>query len=137
MRNPLLGEVSFGRFLVYDDDMPRYVILEHDYPQLHWDFMLEAGSVLRTWKLNAPLQPGTHVPAESSFDHRIIYLDYEGPLSGGRGSVTRWDHGNFRWEANEINRIGVVLEGARLHGQAVFRRHPDATWSLIYTPTDH
>ena len=27
--------------------MPRYVILEHDHPVLHWDLMLEAGGVLQ------------------------------------------------------------------------------------------
>ena len=31
--------------------MPRFVILEHDHPQLHWDFMLEVGEVLWTWRL--------------------------------------------------------------------------------------
>src|SRR2546429_613448 len=38
--------------------MPRFVILEHDHPELHWDLMLEAGPVLRTWPLAAPPQPG-------------------------------------------------------------------------------
>ena len=27
--------------------MPRYVVLEHDFPTLHWDLMLEFGSVLQ------------------------------------------------------------------------------------------
>ena len=35
----------------------RFAILEHDYPVLHWDFMLEAGDVLRTWRL--PAVPAT------------------------------------------------------------------------------
>ena len=34
--------------------MPRFVILEHDLAELHWDFMLEAGGVLRTWRFAAP-----------------------------------------------------------------------------------
>src|SRR5262249_60769057 len=48
--------------------MPRYVVLEHDHPGLHWDFMLEAGAVLRTWRLSAPPQPGHSVPATPSLD---------------------------------------------------------------------
>src|SRR4051794_8490712 len=56
-------------------DMPRFVILEHDHPVLHWDFMLEVGDVLRTWRLAAPPAAGMTVPAEPSFDHRKLYLD--------------------------------------------------------------
>ena len=65
--------------------MPRYVVLEHDHPARHWDLMLEAGDVLRTWRLAAP--PGADQPigATATFEHRLAYLDYEGPISGGRG----------------------------------------------------
>ncbi len=77
--------------------MPRFVILEHDYPHLHWDLMLEDGDVLRTWRLSAPPEPGVGVDAEPSFDHRLIYLDYEGPISDGRGNVKRHDKGTFEW----------------------------------------
>src|SRR5437868_1093145 len=31
--------------------MPRFVVLEHDWPSLHWDFLLEAGEVLLAWRL--------------------------------------------------------------------------------------
>ena len=27
-------------------NMPRFVILEHDHPEVHWDLMLEAGASL-------------------------------------------------------------------------------------------
>ena len=52
-------------------------------------------------------------------DHRRLYLDYEGPVSGGRGSVTRWDGGTFEWEASERDQFAVRLCGGRLQG--VFR----------------
>jgi hypothetical protein len=110
--------------------VPRYVILEHDHPALHWDFMLECGDVLRTWRLAAPPRPGAVVAAEPSFDHRRAYLDYEGPVSGGRGAVTRWDAGTFVWEeAGEA--VAVRLDGARLRGRA--RVEPDGCggWRLV------
>ncbi len=110
--------------------MPRYVILEHDYPQRHWDLLLESGEVLRAWKLAAPPQPGQVVRAEPSFDHRRIYLDYEGPISGGRGRVIRWDAGSFTWEADESDRVIVRLEGESCCGLAVLRVDPDRGWSL-------
>ncbi|MCS7047501.1 MAG: hypothetical protein NZO58_14185, partial [Gemmataceae bacterium] len=74
--------------------MPRYVILEHDHPALHWDFMLERGDVLRTWRLPAPPSIGK-IAAQALADHRRAYLDYEGPVSGNRGTVRRWDAGTY------------------------------------------
>src|SRR5438105_2884446 len=90
--------------------MARFVILEHDHPSLHWDLMLEVAEVLQTWRLSAPPGEGP-VSAERSFDHRLIYLDHEGPISGGRGRVSRWDHGAFRWARQEEGAIVVELEG--------------------------
>src|SRR4051794_4884883 len=58
-----------------DDAMPRFVILEHDWPSPHWDFLLEFGPVLRAWRLSADPAPGRAVPAEPNADHRPFYLD--------------------------------------------------------------
>ena len=79
--------------------MPRFVILEHDWPTRHWDFFLESGPVLRAWRLLAEPAPGRVVPSEPNAEHRRLYLDYEGPVSGGRGNVVRWDAGTFEWIA--------------------------------------
>ena len=95
--------------------MPRFVVLEHDWPTRHWDFLLEAGDVLRAWRLLAEPGAGT-VLAEPNADHRLLYLDFEGPLSGGRGRVWRWDAGTFDWVADEPDRVVVHLRGAKLAG---------------------
>jgi hypothetical protein len=101
--------------------MPRYVILRHEFPAghqrpLHWDLMLEAQGVLRTWALAAePLVQGV-VDAEQLPDHRLAYLDYEGPVSGDRGLVTRWDAGVFRLEAESAGQLTVAVNGRRLSG---------------------
>lgn len=100
--------------------MPRFVILEHDWPQLHWDLMLEAGEALRTWRLPSEPRLGAS-EGELSFPHRMMYLDYEGPISGGRGSVRRWDAGEFEWENDEPNCIVVRLAGQRLKGRLELR----------------
>jgi hypothetical protein len=110
--------------------MPRYVILEHDHPVLHWDFMLEAGEVLRTWRLAAPPAGGEMVPAEVIFDHRRLYLDYEGPVRGNRGRVVRWDVGTFEWMAEEEGSVVVRLDGGRARGIAVLKRLASGGWSL-------
>jgi hypothetical protein len=97
--------------------MPRYVILEHDHPVRHWDLMLEWGEVLRTWRLVEPPRLGVTVGAEASFDHRPLYLDYEGPLSGGRGTVARWDAGTYSAEEDGAALV-LRLDGGRLRGSA-------------------
>ena len=113
--------------------MPRYVILEHDHPALHWDFMLEAGDALRTWRLAECPQPGRVIPAEPVFDHRLVYLDYEGPVSGGRGSVSRWDFGSFTWLADTPEVVTVALAGSRCRGVATLRPTGRAEWVFSLT----
>src|SRR5690348_11647704 len=63
--------------------MPRFAILAHDHPAPHWDLFLEAGPVLRSWRLAGPLVVNTPIAAAPAPDHRLVYLDYEGPVSGG------------------------------------------------------
>jgi hypothetical protein len=111
--------------------MPRFAILEHDYPILHWDLLLESGPVLRTWRLGAPPEPGKRIDAAPSFDHRLVYLDYEGPISGGRGQVKRWDVGTFTWEEEAPERIAIRLEGRRFEGLAILERDASSAWSLV------
>jgi hypothetical protein len=110
--------------------MPRFVVLEHDHPSLHWDLMLETGPVLRSWRLAAPPQPGAAIPASPSFGHRLLYLDYEGPVSGNRGRVVRWDAGTFTWVADEPKRVAVLLHGQHLHGIADLVEGEGGAWCL-------
>ncbi len=112
--------------------MPRFVILQHDHPTLHWDFMLEAGDCLRTWRLAGPPRAGAAVVAELLGDHRRAYLDYEGPVSGGRGTVIRWDAGTFSWEPVAVG-IAVRLEGQRLRGLARIEMDAAGGWHLSFT----
>ena len=112
--------------------MPRYVILEHDDPVLHWDFLLESGAVLLAWRLSAPPGPDA-VDAQPSFNHRPLYLDYEGPIGGDRGRVTRWDGGTFEWEAREPDRLVVRLAGVRLSGVFRLERAEGDAWRGAFT----
>jgi hypothetical protein len=75
--------------------MPRYVVLEHDHPVLHWDLMLEEGAVLRSWRLESAPSSETMIRCEAIPPHRLAYLEYEGPVSGGRGTVVRTAKGDF------------------------------------------
>ena len=98
--------------------MPRFVILEHtgsaDYkPGVHWDLMLEAEDGLRTWELEAPPREGSSVRAAELGVHRLDYLDYEGPVSGNRGSVRRWDSGPFEVLSETSTVIELAIQRSK------------------------
>lgn len=111
--------------------MPRFAILNHDHPFEHWDLLLENGPACRTWRLLAPLD-SMHEPiaAEQLNNHRLVYLEYEGPVSNGRGSVTRWDAGTFQWIRNESDLCEVVLSGERWTGTILLQKQEAANWRL-------
>jgi len=111
--------------------MPRFVVLEHDHPYLHWDLMLEAGETLLTWRLASPPQPEKTIAAIFLAEHRRMYLDYQGPVSRGRGMVTRWDSGTFDWVERKDDLISVSLTGVRARGQATLRRFHGEEWAFI------
>jgi hypothetical protein len=111
--------------------MPRFVVLHHVCPPesqrgTHFDLMLECDGVLRTWGLADPPDSESPQSTEMLDDHRIAYLDYEGPISGGRGEVTRWDEGAYRVVRQSPDELSVVLEGARLRGAAMLVREEES-----------
>lgn len=108
--------------------MPRFVILEHDHPFAHLDFMIESGEKLRTWRLLAVPAPGETIAAEAIGDHRKDYLDYEGPVSGGRGSVKRWDAGTFAMQAESVSELRLMLSGGRVRGMLDLRQLEGGEW---------
>ncbi len=117
--------------------MPRFVILQHDHPYLHWDLMLQSGEVLRTWRLEKPPSSGNEAIAAIALgDHRLMYLDYEGPVSGGRGAVARWDQGTYSEavpeQAPATQRVEVHLHGDRLAGKAVLECRVGEEWTFRF-----
>jgi hypothetical protein len=114
--------------------MPRFVILEHDHPEPHWDFLLEDGPMLRAWRLATPPAPGQEIQAEANCDHRLFYLDYEGPVSGGRGSVKRFETGDFELDYQSEDRLAICLRGHRLRCRAVLERREGASWRCCFGP---
>jgi hypothetical protein len=73
------------------------------------------------------------VVAEPTADHRLLYLDYEGPVSGGRGTVTRVDAGSFTWETDGPDRLTCRVAGARFVGGLTLAR-TDVGWSCTFEP---
>lgn len=94
----------------------RFVILAHDHPVLHWDLMLDTGETLRTWRLESAPVPDTRIPATSLPAHRRMYLDYEGPVSGNRGTVARWDSGTYLLLEETPFHVKLRVNSCRMQG---------------------
>jgi hypothetical protein len=109
---------------------PRFVVLEHRWDGVHWDLMLESEGALRTWALSAFPTVGEDIPANALPDHRIAYLDYEGPISGNRGSVRRVDRGSYEPILWRDDRVVVRFRGDQVIGPAELDRVSDLDWRL-------
>ena len=90
----------------------RYVVLRHEgVPKPHFDVMWESrpGSPLVTIRTDDwPMRDPTCF--ERLPDHRREYLDYEGPVSGGRGHVRRIASGTCTFEVNLDDSIIVRFD---------------------------
>ncbi len=111
--------------------MPRFAVLEHVWNGVHRDFLLERGELLRTWAIDAEIIADVPLPARSLPDHRLLYLDYEGPISNDRGSVRRIARGTYQPIVWTDNRVVVLLEGDQLIGEAELSREGGDVWSFF------
>ena len=100
-----------------------FVVLLHVLPDgsRHWDLGLDQGESLATWQiLDDPARLARRevaaLPLRRIADHRRAYLDYEGPVSGNRGSVTRVDRGVYHLLARQPHRWRVRMAGCVLSG---------------------
>lgn len=115
-----------GRIAMPPIAMPRFVVLRHDSPRgLHWDLLLEVGPVMKTWDLPQTPDLETAMGCDALFDHRLAFLDFQGQLSAGQGSVIRWDRGTYQTLAHDQHRWTLLIAGKRLVGR-VLLRHLDA-----------
>jgi len=108
----------------------RFVILEHDWPEPHFDLFLEAGEALQAWKLPALFSPDFSDTVIRSASHRRHYLDYEGAVSGGRGVVRRWDSGEFAWLVEDPDLLRACFFGQLLTGTYEWRKGEVGGWTF-------
>lgn len=96
--------------------------------------MLESKGALATWALVREPATGQPIPAHVLADHRATYLDYEGPVSGGRGTVRRWDRGSYQLLERTPTRWVVTIDGQRLCGRVEMgQAQKDGPWEFHYT----
>jgi hypothetical protein len=79
---------------------------------------------------------GVAQPCQRLADHRLAYLDYQGELSGDRGTVTRWDQGDYELRSSKDDTLELRLSGARLRAVARLTRQEGdpQRWVLDFLP---
>jgi hypothetical protein len=117
----------------------RFVVLSHQLPETehrlnHWDLMLEFNGQLETWALDGLPQAGQTVQAQKLSAHRTAYLDYEGPVSGDRGSVTRVLSGRFEGDVENLagGESADIYLDADPPLSASFRLIGGTAWSISF-----
>lgn len=119
----------------------RFVLLQHAWPpdRDHWDLMLEHDGVLMTWQLpRSPIPPSElPMPAGRIQDHRLAYLQYEGPISHDRGQVHRVDGGRLQVIKHTAATLVFRLQGRRLTGAFQLTRVSEDRddWTLACDPS--
>jgi hypothetical protein len=102
--------------------------------------MLEADESLLTWELRElPTAWGgtgaAAIDATRLPNHRLAYLDYEGPVSGDRGSVRCVVEGTFEMLEQSEQRIRATLDSPTIRG-AIELVHTTDSWQLRVTDHD-
>ena len=114
----------------------RYVVLHHtgvDPPHFDLLFEIESNAAALT-ALRCPRWPARVGDALIELpEHRLLYLDYEGPISGNRGAVSRVDRGEVQVSdlAVEPPTLGLRLVSAK------HRHATDVTLTHTFDSTDH
>jgi bifunctional non-homologous end joining protein LigD len=119
-----------------------FVVQKHSARNLHYDFRLELGGVLKSWAV--PKGP-SYDPSDKRFaahveDHPLEYADFEGVIPAGNygaGPVVVWDRGTWLAledpeEGLEKGKLLFQLRGAKLVGRwTLVRMKTDKDWLLI------
>jgi hypothetical protein len=100
----------------------RFVIHHHLAEKEHYDFMIETkeNEMLTTWRIALSdldlLQKGAEVKAQRIQNHKKFFLDYEGPLSSGKGSIIIFDSGFCKINLKAGNRFECEISGEIFKG---------------------
>ena len=118
--------------------MPRFVILQHVTPpgserETHYDLMVEQNGKLLTWAIPERPCAGLRSIATQLPDHRLAYLDYEGPISGDRGTVTRVDAGEYVCSQLDAAAAKFELRGSQGDLQVKLQHQLENQWAAEFS----
>jgi hypothetical protein len=115
----------------------RFVVLRHeDIPDPHFDLMFESTETGRLVSFRSPEWPVLQrVTLAKLADHRAHYLEYEGPISEGRGTVKRLISGFYSSYVINKEKTGLRLYGRDERYELILHEKDDSTaWELEPSP---
>ena len=108
----------------------------------HYDLMLSPADSKPLWTWAIPINP-VHQPlpleckAERLPNHRRIYLDYQGPISGNRGHVQQAALGTFEvviWSEQQVDvRLWLAESAEHKDSFLVSLTHQPSAWQLSWS----
>lgn len=113
----------------------RFVIQEHARGKsVHWDFMLEMGDSLQTYRLEQAVQSVLNhaINATKIFDHPLKFLTYQGLVNKGRGTVHIVEAGTYQMVHKDDNRVELNLSGSSLKGKFLLTHIKDDLWQFTH-----
>ena len=120
--------------------MRSMVLLRHELADgtRHFDWLIDPGSprALLTFRVKEPIHTGDsrNFAAEMIGDHRRMYLDFEGPIPGGRGRIVRVARGALEALGEQQGRIVIRASLGGLTGVFVGRHTDGPWWRFAVTP---
>jgi hypothetical protein len=111
-----------------------FVIHYHSTENDHYDFMFEKNDALLTWRIGLDdyrkMLNGEPASAVKIQDHDRKYLNYQGPVSCGRGHVKLIDSGKYK----EISNNNFFLHGDIVSGNLAIETGNEGIDSFTLTP---
>jgi hypothetical protein len=97
---------------------------------VHYDLMLETPLLLWTWRFRE--FPGTEAEQECERikDHERKFLEYEGELSAGNGSVSIVEGGTFDLLSAHEDQIHITARGQKIAGACRLVKRGENQWVL-------
>ncbi len=111
----------------------QFVVQEHRKENdVHWDFMLERGTTLLTYRLDTHPEKiqSEEVRATKIFDHPLKFLTYQGAVNNGRGEVHIVESGTYQQLKEEDSLLKFNLNGQFLRGKYLLRHINNDQWIL-------
>jgi bifunctional non-homologous end joining protein LigD len=122
----------------------RFVCQEHHASNLHFDFRLEIGGVLKSWSLRKgpSMDPDVRRLAVPTEDHPVEYLKFQGDIPAGNygaGQHRIWDAGTYKLldgtdveSQYEKGKLKIELDGEKLKGSfALFKLGGRDQWLMV------
>ena len=125
-----------------DKNCGRFSIAKHEMPanssrHSHFDLFLESEGTLMTWELTSLLTTQNNQVVRRLANHRLVYLDFQGPLSDDRGTVKLVDTGSLEWVTLESERLISRINGQTTDGILTLTSEGSSindVWNLTFEP---